>query len=375
MRVRWFTAIVVLSLAIPALAQNRPRGNRPDGAQGGPQRGQGQRGPGAGMFDRMTGRLAGDLQLTEEQQTEYDQIVADFRQRMAALPGPTAETQDLMRQLREARQNGDQEKMRELGAKLQEQRGGAMGGVMNDFFDQVEPILDAGQKEKLATFRERAAQFMGGAQRGADMRRMIQELPDKLDLDEQQREQFDALVADMRQQADARRQEMQPLIDEMRQAQQDGDQQRVEEIRQQLAQGRGQGGMPFDALFDNLEKILNDDQKTKLADIRKTLGPRGAQSGPTDVRSVLQAIRRLDLDDDQRAGVKEITDKAMRESRKLEARDTAAQAKLATDTKQQIVKLLTPEQVQEFERVLQQASRPARQQRRPAAEPGSPPQK
>jgi hypothetical protein len=313
------------------------------------------------MLDRLSGRMAQTLELTEEQQVEFDAIVEEFRQRMnegAAGPG---ERRRLREEMREARDSGDDAQADELRGQMREQRHGSQA-LMEEFFDRVEPILEGDQVERLTEMRERFAERGRRGDRRAGMQQLIEQIPGKLELDEEQQAQYDELVAGLRSGAEERRarwQEMQPLMQELREARRAGDEQRVAEIRSQLDEARGAGGSPLEAFFADLEEILRDDQKAKLAELREAAGDRRGPRGTQDVPAIIRAAKRLDLNEEQRGSLREISEKAARDWRELGRRDRAARVELARRVKQDIVGILTPEQAEQFEQVLQR-ERPGR---------------
>ena len=369
MKTGWIAILAALCLVLPAVAQDRPGAERP-GRRGMMRRGGPGRGGGPGMMlNRMAQRMAEELELDEEQEAELDEIIADFREEFTEMRGPSPEMRELFEEMRAARRDGDEERAQELREQLRGMRGGSpMAGLMDDFYAEVETILDEQQRGKLAEFRERMTQRMRErgrrGDRGPDMRRLIRSLPERLELDQDQRARFDELTAELRGQGDARRQrweEMRPLIEEMRQARRDGDDERVEELRRQIEEQRGANN-PFEAFFAELEGILREDQKAILAEIRQDLGRRGARTRQADLRTILQAIKRVDLDKEQSQQVRAIGAQAMRASRELQRGDREARTQLARDTRQAIVEVLRPEQVRQFERALR-SERPQRDMR------------
>jgi hypothetical protein len=347
MRFRYLVMLAVLSLGVPA-------GARTERAPGPPQRGPrgGEGGPApartAIMLDRMAVRLTNDLNLDEQQKTELSKIVADFKERANQMPPSGPE--------------GDQPRGRP-GLQL-----------MSDFFDKVRTILDDQQAAKLQQIRDDMGQRLreGGMRGGVE--RAIQELPDKLKLDDAQKAQFDKLVAQHREQAQARQQrmrELQPIIEEMRKARESGDTQRAAELQKQIDQARQSMGNPAETFYSELVKILRPDQQETLKQYRQETEERGAGpgAGPGDVRTIARAVRRLELDEQQRVQVKEILKSAEQKSHDLGRDEPQAQAGLARDTKAQIVKLLRPEQVQKFEEALT-AEQAHRNQDQPGAGEG-----
>jgi (p)ppGpp synthase/HD superfamily hydrolase len=156
------------------------------------------------------------------------------------------------------------------------------------------------------------------------------------------------------------------LMDEMRAAQEAGDQERVEELRQKLDEARPSQEAMFEAFFVELEGTLTEEQLARLTTFREqlTTGSRGQAGGAGDVRDVLRAAKRLTLSDEQKAKIREIERETIGAYRKLARRDKEAQASLANEVKAEIARVLDAEQVKEFEQALERSegSRPRRDQ-------------
>lgn len=370
MRMRCMLSLVVLTLAWPALAQQGP-GGRGSGGQGrgqGAQPGQPGR-PGAAMFERIARQLTEELGLSAEQQAQLDKIVASFRNR--GPQGTVTEMQEVEEQLRAAREANDEQKVKELQGRLNDLR----AKLRDSFLNEVEKILEPSQREKFAELRPRLAQLgagVGGGMGQAELLRAVGELPQKLNLDDKQRGKFDELLAKLRGDIQARQdqaKETQSLTEELRRARQAGDEKRVAEIREKLEKARGEAGRPFQDFYASLEKILNDEQKTKLTQIRAELERAGGQQRQSgDIRSILQAVRKLDLSAEQQKQVQDLGDKALKQERDLARGDREAHLTLARDFKKQISDLLTPEQKAQFEKNLEQERPQGRTERqdRPA---------
>ena len=358
MKARWIIALAALVLVVPAWAQDGP------GEPGRPGRGgmRGGRGPGrrpdpAQMLERMSARMAQTLDLSEDQQAKLDEIVANFHARMPE-GGPSDADRQLWEDLREARRNGDDERVAELREQMRASRGDR-GEMMGEFFDEVEGILDEDQVGRLAEFRERFEDMRQQRGRQMSQRRMMRDLPEQLELTDEQRAQYDALIDDLRSERDSRRE----LWQQMRAAQDAGDEERAEQLREELRANRGErGGLP-ESFFENLGKILTEAQQAKLADLRSDTGRRGGgDRDELSVPGVMRAVQRLDLTSEQRTQIRELTQNAMHDSRGLGRRDREAQTKVATDLKAAIAALLNPEQTAEFEQLLK-GERPERGRR------------
>ncbi len=355
MRTGWIVALVTLSLTAAALAQqDEPAGGRP----GRPGAGQ-ARGPGGGMGAplEVAQRLVEILQLTDEQKPKFDAVVEKFKPKFEQL-GTAAKTQELLTQMRDARQAGDDAKLAELRQKLDEVRE-ATRPLMNEFYAEVEPLLTPAQQAQLRDYRDRLDRGRGGPDG------LMRRLPDELKLTPEQRTKYDKIVADYR----AQQQALAPLERELQTARRENNADRVKELEQQLQAKRGadDGVAKF---LDQVETLLTDEQKAKLPELWARL----TSGGPEDVRAVLQAANRLNLDPEQQKKLREITRAALHTSRgELTAEK---RAELAKSVKAQVIALLTAPQVEELEKSLQRSQRPARGDRGGAGNPpgeGQPP--
>lgn len=358
----WMTALVGLWLALPAVAQDR-EGERPGRQRERRARGE-RRGFGGQRFsiERMAGRIAEQLDLDDEQKAQFDKIVADFEERSQQQRGNRQQMGEIRREMRAAREDGDDERVAELREQMRELGG---GNPMNDFYNQIEPILRDDQKRQLSQMRERFSQRGGrGMGRGGAMQQ-VERLRGRLNLDDEQREQFDRLLEDARESMQEQRragfEEMRPLIEELRAAQQEGDDERVQELREKFREMRGGGGdnAALEELYGQLEKILRDDQRAILAQFREQQqrGRRGGRgTDQNDVRGLLRLAKRLDLNDEQKEDLRQVEQESMRALREVR-RDREAQADLAKQVKKEITAILNSEQAERFERLLQRGSR------------------
>lgn len=331
--------LLLLCAAGVAQETERPDRGRFGRGQGGPP------GPGGPNFEMLSQRLADQLDLDDQQRASYDEIVASFRERFAQ-SGQGEQMRDLMRQMREARQAGDDALAEDLRRKMDETRR-AGETLREEFLSQVEPILRPEQVERLATIRERLGNME--RQRFGNPMQQIEELRDVLRLDDQQNRHFDELLADMREQMRSQRgmgAELRPLIEEQRAAQEAGDEEKVAELRARIAELRPDPREMFDNFYADLEKVLRADQVQALHDFRaRQPGPQGQdRAARTDVRSLFREARRLDLSRDQAddlADLEETAGRANRDARRERAAAAQAQAALYERVKQQIIEILT----------------------------------
>jgi len=333
--------LVVLGLVATALAQDTQRpGDR--GRRGrGRDRGQ--------SMSRMVDRLSRTLNLDEEQLAKVREITAAHEQ----------DQQDAAAQWQEVRQAmeaGDEEKANELRAKLMEQRGAAMEAL----FDEIQPVLHEDQLAAFQQMRERLSQRRGPGGPG-DMFRIMRELPDVVNMTDEQRQEYQVLLRERRA----------------------GMRERMMERRQEQT-GEGPAGGPpgempdpaalLNGFFDDVAEILNEDQVKLLIDYRaKVEAERAAASSRRgdDVRTLLTAAKAIrDLSGEQKDAVRDIEREATQSSRELR-RDREGQALLAAQVKENILKLLNEPQAEEFQKNLDRLQSRSRQaergnRRRPA---------
>jgi hypothetical protein len=233
---------------------------------------------------------------------------------------------------------------------------------MEKFLDEVEGILREDQIEKLASFREREmGRFREPGRRRGELD--FDDLKAALKLDNKQTARFDELAAAAAPDAaggpEAGTRE---LAEEMRRAVQEGDQVRIQELRDRLRERRDVGGRAaaLDTFFAELEKILNDEQKKLLAEWREKNDRGGGRDRASDYRTLLRAARRVKLDDAQRQEIDEIEQQAAKASREVRRSDSAAQQELYNSIREQIVAALKPDQVKEFEAALVRLDRSGR---------------
>lgn len=137
-----------------------------------------------------------------------------------------------------------------------------------------------------------------GPRRG-NVTEIFKNLPDELDMDDAQREQFSALLEEFqaaaRENAD-RAQDVRALTQELRAAREAGDTAKEEQIRNQLRELRGGQGNRLDKFMDDVQGILRGPQLEKFAAVRQRMdeqmrrGPgRGMQAERTleELRDVL----------------------------------------------------------------------------------------
>jgi Spy/CpxP family protein refolding chaperone len=104
---------------------------------------------------------------------------------------------------------------------------------------------------------------------------MAERLAEALDLDDTQQGQFDEIVARYRERWEEQRTrggEMREIFEEMREAREAGDEARIEELRHRLREARRGGEELRTQFFDEVEKILREDQVERLHQFRERMG-------------------------------------------------------------------------------------------------------
>lgn len=364
--------MMLVVLAFPVQAQPDPGGRA---GRGGPGRPPGP--PGRPPLEFMAERLAEELELTDAQRQQFDEIVARYAAATATEPtGQRQRMRELGQAYREAREAGDEARAAQIREQMREQAGDR-GRLLGQFFDEVQTILEPAQVARLQEIRSRRPRFGDG--RGPEFWQMVQALPEELNLTPEQHAQFDRLLREQREVLEERlrawREERARKVAEMEAAEEVGDEERAVELREALMWSRPEAP-DVDAFFDRLATILNDEQRAQLAELRADRPRARAADGTRDVREILRVARRLKLNDEQHRKLREINQQALAAERRGRL-DEAARAELAANTKARILELLDAEQKAEFEQLLGREGRPERPQRGPRrgpdAGPGGPP--
>ncbi len=352
------TGLVICLLACPVVAQEGENGNQ--GPPRGRWRERGERGDRGRWIERMVGRTADDLELDQAQQEQLDKLMQAHRERMKTYRG-------LRRQLREAAENDDEQRVEELRAQLEEMADPR--DSIRQVFDEIEPTLSDDQYDRLTEMRDEWDQRRQRMEREREQRRqyreMIEKMPEELKLDDSQREEFERLVEQRRDRMRARFQEMRPLWREMQSAREAGDDARVEELQQQMAGMRPDREQATEQLLKEIrEKILKEDQVPLLEEYQQQLlggGEAAAESGTPaklrelDAREILHVARRVHMDREQRHQLRLLARDAVKKQHEIRRGDKEGQAKLAESVQKQIVTMLNDEQKQRFNKELETA--------------------
>lgn len=202
---RWLVAVACVLFVTTAQAQDEPRDMSGEkGARVAPRNARGGKPMTRGdSFDMQVRRLRTVLGLSEEQNAELDKIIESMPDRKERR-GPVAEDGEgggaedrlaLLRELSEARQSGDEAKMKEVKAKLAAAGRGASSRQRGEKFErllhEIEPILSSEQKEKLDRFRD---ELRHSRRRGVASPEEMFRVLEKLNLDEGQQEKVARLA-------------------------------------------------------------------------------------------------------------------------------------------------------------------------------------
>lgn len=329
----------------PRRMQRGIRGDRPDGPPGG-----------AGFFEGQFARMARRLDLDEAQQTQFEQILAPYRESMRS-------RFELMQQMREAERNNDTVAMENLRGQMEE-----MGRPQDSFEEisaELEPILRPEQIDKLDAWRE---EFSTRQTQREQFRQATTELPEKLNLDPAQTEQFEEAVIAVRESMRRRIEGVRQAAEEDRAAEEAGEQPAGERVREQTAMSRIDRSDLLNELLTKVEGIVTEEQKPALAAYRAELASaveQAAGRGKTpDLRTMFRTARRLDLDDEQKAELRDLEREGMRASR---AAGKAEEANVAQEYRTKLMSILTAEQKAAFEQSLNTPRQRGQRQQRPVS--------
>lgn len=339
---------LALSLALTAFAQDP--GDQPSGRGPGGPGGPGGRGAWVNqMFDRVTFELS----LDEQQQATLASLREQMREQMRERMQGMRERWQEIRSLQEA---GDEEKARQLREELRSR--GSPWDAMDEVFDQLEPSLRPEQVGRLDDLRDRVQTQREGWERSETL---VRDLPNTLQLDDGQKEQFRGLVRErMRGGWEERRSQMEALNEEIAAARAAGDSEKLAALYAQQDELRPNPDRNLQEFFTQLEPLLNDQQKQQLAQVREeSFGAAAADApagGGPDLKTLLRAARRARLTPEQRSELRSIEREANRAWRGARS-DEAARAQVVQQVKAQVEQLLTAEQKPVFEQQLERGLR------------------
>lgn len=170
-----------------------------------------------------------------------------------------------------------------------------------------------GRRGDRGGFRERGGpgEGFGGPRRGPgrqgmDLDRMADRLANTLELDENQRGQFDAIVDEYREAFDqmrAQREEHRELAMAYREARRSGDDERAEELRAQMAEFGGGRRELMESFVAEIEPILDETQIERFREIQSRMRERGERSRQRhEMRRMIEELPdQLGMTEEQRA--------------------------------------------------------------------------
>jgi hypothetical protein len=341
-------AVAALLLAGPVVAQ------QVDGEEAQPQRRVVQRAPNPGRppmggpwMGRMYDMIAQRLQLNEEQRARFDELTAESRAQMQ-------EMQERWQSVREAQESGDRELAEQLRAEIMSQPNPMES--MQGALEQLEPYLDDDQADRLYTMRDR---WERGQRMREQYRLVTEDLPQSLNLSEEQQSKFDELLQAGRERMRDQWREMRPMMEEIRKAEEAGDTEVAAELRADMEASMPQPEELIDAFLTELEPTLDQAQKQQLAAFREQLRVDYGVGQPSkvDLRTVLRAARRLRLRAEQKDALREIEREVKQSQRTIRRDDRDGQQALAEVTRGKIVAMLDADQQEQFTKYLERRAR------------------
>lgn len=333
--------VVVAGVAFGQDGQNGPNQRR-GGNRGGFDRGRGwDRGA---WMDRFLQHMQQEVGLTDDQMSQAREILTSNQ-------APSEDDRARWQEMRDAMQNGDHDRVAQLRDQMMAQRD-QREAQMEKSLDQVAGLLNEDQLASYNTFRDQMNQRREEGRRRGETFRTVFNLPDTLNMSDDQRDQFRALLDQRR---EAMRQQWQDRRDAAQSGETDG-----------ATRGPGGPGGPgfnfFDeAFFNSVNDLLDDGQRAQFAQIRAQLQSGGQGAAPADhgrdshreldMRTLLEASRRVpNLTADQRDQLKQVSTEAMRAYREFRGEnDKEGMTLLTSQTKTEIEKILTDEQIAAFQ--------------------------
>lgn len=161
----------------------------------------GRRGPAGAPrmpFRELVQRLPQVLELTEDQQTQYDALVERYQEQMGDTEALRETMRPLVEEMREARRSGDTERAEELQQQIREQVGDRER-LGPQFMEELETLLTAEQIEALHAFMAEMGGRRGPGGAAGDPRTMLRVLR-RLDLTADQQQQVREIIEASREQ-------------------------------------------------------------------------------------------------------------------------------------------------------------------------------
>ncbi len=338
-------------------------------------------------FDERYERIATDLDLDEDQRVVLDDIKA-------------AQMED-MDEVRQAYDEGDEAYADELRQELitEMRESGGPRAFMNRVWDELDPVLTDDQRTLAEEMRDerrqrrrnrwqerqndeapsndaegdgaaKAVPTIGdapvniesaGQAEGSD----LSSLPTALNLDGEQQKMFNELQAEYTATQQASTQRMIELKTQMMAALEAGDTEGAARLKAQMAALEAEGEQAEAKFLDNVNAMLDDDQRATFANFRMDQQIDDDLKGiDADLRDVLRAAMRLKLERTQKQQIRELAKstrdrlkKARKTDRKNRDRERTAEKRLADQVRAEVQAMLTAEQSAEYTQALEKLSK------------------
>ncbi len=300
------------------------------------------------MMQRMFDRVARDLDLSDDQNIRFHELIEARRDQLDAM-------RERWREAAEARrEEGDGPPPADMRRRMMNFEG--PDAVLEEVLDELAPDLDDAQLDRLDEIQNRMAEQR---ERRDTMRRMTVELPDELGFDDEQRAAHEAIVQRRGEEFGERMREMRDIGRQLRDAEEAGDATQAEELRTRMEELRRDPSEMVSGFLDELAPILHDDQRTAFEQVRAEFAPQptgGADAAPAkapSLRNVLRAARRARPEAAQRDQMKTIEKDAMQESKRIPRTDHAGQSALVERVIGQLHELFNEDQNAAFDKQLE----------------------
>ncbi len=251
--------------------------------------------------------------------------------------------------LEEAEEAADEQRVKELRRRLNRLKS---GNPMGELFERIGPLLTDEQRKRLEKIRPRRDHRPPPIIRGStDPVARIRRLRSRLELTPDQQQLFDRLLSDLTERLKGPEQltdQKLRIVEAVQEAVEAGDEQRITELREQLAALRRAARQEvIDQFYSQLMPILTDEQRQIVERARRG----HARSRTIDARRLLALARRLDLRPEQRRELREI-ERRMRQALRQAGRDRAARQQVAEAVEKDIRAMLDEPQTARFDELL-----------------------
>lgn len=146
----------------------------------------------------------------------------------------------------------------------------------------------------------------------------------------------------------ARSEEIKPLLEELKAAQQSHDTKKIEEVRAKMKARQDQKQAEYtksrEDLYTQIAALLTPEQKTQFEGLKTRMQSRNSERS-TDPRMLQQAVERIKLGDEQKQKVDAIFAKFREDARNAPRGDPQARTAMTAKLKEDVLKELTKEQV------------------------------